>query len=990
MCTAAETNMRPGYRMDGFVVVSVTPLETLRSTARELCHEQSGARILHVYNDDPENLFSVSFATPPPDDTGAPHILEHSVLAGSRKYPVREPFFEMVKMSMATFINAMTGPDCTYYPVASNVKQDLFNLAEVYFDAVFHPLLTEHTFKREAHHLAPLDAARPGGDLTINGIVYNEMKGAFSDPETRLWRIHARGLFPDTIYGRESGGDPEAIPELTYEALTAFHRAYYRPGNARFFFYGNIPTHEYLAFLKDRLADFREEQVSVDIPRQQRWREPRIFRDTYPVGSDDRLSENTYLVMSWLAGDAADAADTVVLHLLSLILLGNEAAPLKKALVDSGLGADLVSSGDGAIGCEGTFSVGLKGSDPDRVDAFTSLVLDTLSRLAAAGIGTERVEAAFQQAAYQYLEIRDMFPLQVMDRVIHAWIYGRNPLAFVSLGENLRSCREAYRKDPALFERLIRERLVDNPHRLTVVLAPDRNMETRQRTEFTAAMKKKRAALSEEEAGRIALDAAELDRLNSEPNPPELVARLPQLAIGDVPLRLNHVPTSVENVAGTKLLANDVFSNGINYLLLDFDLRGLPPELWCYLPRYEEAIGKLGAAGVDYEKMAARKAAATGGIGCRPVLATHAADPCRAVWSLRFSMKALDEQIDPALEVLHDLLFGVDPRDRKRLRDVLLQTLASLRTDLLHNGSGTAACHAGRGITPEGYLAETLHGLPQLHLAEELNRDFDGSYENVAGRIEAIRGFLLDRGRLTASFTGSDEALERVRTTLKRWVAGMPDAAPAPGPSGFEPFAEPMREGLAGPIQVAHCAMVMPAPHFSHPDETLLTVGAHLLKMDYMLQEIRLKGNAYGAWFNYEPFGGTMQMGSYNDPHIARTIGVFEDVTDFVAGSEWTRADVDRAVIATAKREQRPVRPATATNDALQRHLSGVTPGLREERYARLMTAAPAEVRRALLKALRAGMPRAAVCVVSNRNKLEEANAHMRDRPLAIQDILIA
>ena len=980
--------LQVGERIDDFEVKAITPLEELRAVAYQIEHEPSGARLMHLHADDAENLFSISFPTPPSDDTGVPHILEHGVLAGSRRYPVKEPFFEMIKMSMATFINAMTGWDCTYYPVASNVKQDLFNLAEVYFDAVFHPLLTEQTFKREGHHLAPADPANPTGDLTVSGIVYNEMKGAFSDPESLMYRSVTRGLLPDTIYSNESGGDPVAIPDLTYPALKQFHKDYYHPSNGYFFFYGNIPTLEYLAFLTDRLKGFARQTPEVNITRQPRWEEPRSLTDTYPVASDEPLTEKTYLMLQWLAGDATDPEDAVLMHILSLILLGNEAAPLKKSIIESKLGADLIYSGAGAVGLEGNFRVGLKGSEPDRVDAFANLAIDTLSEVANIEIEPELVEAAFQQAAYHFLEIGSMFPLEMLDRVISTWIYGTDPLTFLPMAEHLSTCKRKYEAEPSLFNRLIRERLLENPHRLTAVVKPDRKMQGRIDTEFADRMAKVRSQLTDAEMKQIAADAEELDRLNSEPNAPEALAKLPQLKVTDLPNRLTHIPTTIESVHGVELLHNDVFANGINYLILNFNLQGLPEHLWKYLPRYAEAIRKLGAAGVNYEQMARRVAASTGGIGCAPGFGTHASNGNQSLRHMRFQLKTLDDQIAPALSVFHDLLFSLDPRDSERLRDVLVQSRARYRTDMVHNGSSTAMYHAARGLNPESYLNEQVSGLPQLSLSEELNAHFDEQSGDLMGKIDEIRDFLLVRGRVTASFTGSDSAFKTVSGTLSDWVGKMRDETIAEIPVGFTPFEAPPREGLAGPIQVAHCAQVIPAPHASHPDQTLLTLGAHMVRLDYIMNEIRFKGNAYGAWFTYSPLGRTLYLGSYNDPHISRTLQVFNGVTDFVHGTQWTQTDIDRAIIATAKNYEQPIRPNEATSDALHRHLTGQTPEKREERYARLKSGTPQSVKRALLGLLESNLNQGAVCVVSSREKLEAANQEMSDNPLAIEDIL--
>ncbi len=990
MPTMPPQALTVGDTLDGFRVESVTPLPFMYAIAYTLAHPASGARLLHLHADDPENLFSVSFPTPPPDDTGLPHILEHSVLAGSQRFPVKEPFFELIKMSMATFINAMTGWDCTYYPVSSTVKTDLFNLAEVYFDAVFHPLLTPQTFRREAHHLAPADPAHPTDGLTINGIVYNEMKGAYSNPEARLYRLTTRGLFPDTPYGRESGGDPDAIPDLTYQQLQDYHRVHYHPSNAYFFLYGDIPTREHLAFLRDRLAPFTAIPGETGLRPQPRWAAPRTVQDVYPIEPTEPIEGKTFLVLQWLVGDATDPADAIRLRVLSLLLLGNEGAPLKKAVIDSHLGEDLIASGDSSVGLENTFRIGIKGAEPDRLDAFRDLVLATLQRCAADDFDPDRVDAAFHQAAYQYLEIHPMFPLHAMEHVMQSWIYGCDPLDHVRMREHLQTVRQEYEADRGRFGRLIRERLLDNPHRLDARLAPDRQWQKRKDAELADKMRALRATLTDDQARRIAADAAELDRLNAAPNLPEAIATLPQLRAADLPPHVVHVPTSTDKLPGNAdLLRCDVFAGGVSYLHLNFDLTGLPPHLWPYVGRYADLLSRLGAAGMDYECMSSRIARYTGGVGCGTSFTTAAAAPTQGVWGLRLSLKAVDDRIAPALSVLHDLLFSVDPADRARLKDVLVQSRARLRTGLVHGGSSTAARHAARGLDPEGYLGELTGGLPQLDLSERLAKRFDELSDEAVSHLLAVRDFLLNRRRLTACFTGADAPYATVRSALTDWASAMRDEPVEPADLGFTPFPAPPREGLAGPVQVAHCQMLIPAPHSCDPvNEPLLRVGSHLVSLDYILSEVRFQGNAYGAWCRYDSARALLHLGSYNDPHVARTLKVFADTLDFVRRAPWSREDVERAIIGSAKYDHRPLRPAEATGAALYRHLTGWTPELREQRYERMKAATAPAIRESLLATLTAGLPQAPICVMSNREKLESANREMPDAPLAIRDIL--
>jgi Zn-dependent M16 (insulinase) family peptidase len=445
-----------GHVEAGFHVDRVEPLPEIRAVAIQGEHAKSGARWLHLYTEsDTENCFCVTFPTPPSDDTGLPHIMEHAVLGGSRKFPVREPFFEMLKMSMATFINAMTSQAYTTYPIATNVKKDFFNLATVYLDAVFHPELKEETFRREGHHLALENNADLTSALKISGIVYNEMKGAYSAPESLLVKMASRGLFPDIPLGRDSGGDPESIPQLTYEQFCAFHRDRYHPSNALIFSYGDIPTGELLRFLQPVLDEFERRPLTSELMRQPRWAAPRTLEEGYPIGKSEEAEGRAFCVLNWLVGDALDPDEATAWEVLGQILAGNDGAPLKKALIDSKLGADVVFTGAGAWAQELCFHAGLKGTERERSGPFEKLVLDTLRDLAGKPFGREQVDAAFQQLAYDRLEVKTLFPMHLLSAVNSAWPYGADPLIHLRMRQSLDSCRQRYAANPRMFNQMM-------------------------------------------------------------------------------------------------------------------------------------------------------------------------------------------------------------------------------------------------------------------------------------------------------------------------------------------------------------------------------------------------------------------------------------------------------------------------------------------------------------------------------------------------------
>ena len=990
-------NLSAGQHLHGFEVKAVTPIDELRAVAIEILHPQSGARLLHLYTDDTRNWFSISPITPTLDDTGLQHILEHCVMKGSRNYPIKGVLYEIEKMSLATpdSTNAMNYIDHAFYYASSTVKKDLFNLAEVYFDSIFHPLLTEDTFKREGHHLEPVDPDQPIGDLKINGIVYNEVKNNLSDPEACLYYAVTGGLLPDTCYARDSAGNSLVMPDLTYEQLKTYHKTYFHPSNCYFFFYGNVPTSDYLEFLADKLAVIPKPDTNgflhplrPEISHQPKWKSPRTVADTYPIGADEPLTEKTYLMLSWVIGGTTDPEDVILCSILNLILFGNEGAPLRKAIVDSKLGTDvLINFLRDFTGPNRIFCVGLVGSEADRVDAFTELAIRTLTQIADGEIDQDKVEAAFQQITYDYQEVTRNFPFDMMKRVVNTWIYQKEPTLFLKMETHLSAIRQRWEQNPQIFNELIRERLLDNPHRLTTILTPDRDMQARFDANENERLKAIRAKLTDEQMKQVAADAAELERLSGQPNSPEDLAKLPQLHVSDLPEKPLHIPTTVETVSGRPLLRNDVFSNGVNYLVLNFDLQGLPQHLWQYLPRYTDAIGKLGVSKMNYEQMAQRSAAATGGIECSANFTTHALDPNRPVWNMQFRLKALDGKMEAALGILHDLVFTVNPRDKERLYDVLSQALVRYQ-NMIHDYSGPniADHHAARGLSPQAYLKETVFGLPQFRTSETLLNRFDDSYEELSSSIEQIRDFLLVQDRVTAGFTGSDAAFEMLQGQFAEWIGNMRDESINPEPIGFRPFDTYPREGLTAPIQIAHCTQMIPAPHYSHPDSILLTIGSHILTFDYMLPEIRLKGNAYGFDCTYNPFESMLHQGSQFDPHVARTLDVFAGIVDYVKQTEWTQTDIDRAIIAKSTDYQKTVRPSQVSTDALTHHLTGQTREMFEEKYAQLRRATPKQVKRAMLETLEEGRDKAAICVIASREKLETENQKMA-QPLRIETL---
>ncbi|MDO9558865.1 MAG: insulinase family protein, partial [Syntrophales bacterium] len=606
--TCPAATLLPEERRHGFIVRRVEQITEIRVTAYEMEHERTGARVLHLHCDDRENLYAIGFRTPPPDSTGLPHILEHSVLAGSESYPVKDAFNELLKGTLQTFINAFTYPDKTIYPVASQVRADYYNLARVYTDLVLNPRLLSHTFAQEGHHFELADPEDPNSDLIVSGIVYNEMKGAYSSPDSLMYKALQENLYPDTPYACDSGGSPEVIPSLTYEQFKAFHRTYYSPSNAYWFLYGDIPTRDHLVFLEEILAGFERVHVASKIPSQPRWDAPTAVRGYYPVGKAESLQKKTTVNLGWMLSENTDHDTALLLQITAGALVGSAAGPLRKALIDSGLGEDLSP----VTGLERdlkqiAFAVGLRGTDPQKAQKIEKLILDTLQHVADDGFDRELIEGTLHQVEFHGKEIqRGTFPygITLMGRVFHTWLYDGDPLAGLNFPRLIEAVRRRWVENPALFEDVVRKWFLDNPHRLLSVMEPSPGYLDEQEASFKNRMSGIKATLPADAVEKIRQAAEALKSFQAQADGPETLACLPRLNVRDLERTVETIPTERLSIGGVPALDHELFTNGIVYLDLAFDISDIPEELQPCLPLLGKFMTNMGAAGLDYEQMA--------------------------------------------------------------------------------------------------------------------------------------------------------------------------------------------------------------------------------------------------------------------------------------------------------------------------------------------------------------------------------------------------
>ena len=974
-----------------FQLTREVELPQIRARALEFKHLPTGLRLMHLATDDPENCFALAFATPPANSSGVPHILEHAVLAGSEKFPVREPFFELIKTSPAGFINAMTSDVWTIYPIATTLAPDFWNLAEVYADAVFHPQLTQETFEREGHHLELAQSGDLESPLVRSGIVYNEMKGAYSNTEMVIgWRLKNK-LFPGGALGVDSGGDPQYIPSLDWESLRGFYQQFYAAGNCFLMVYGDIPTEQHLAFWSEKLKGAPAMPSLAARPAFDKWEQPQRIEETFGIEPGADANEQTFLSMRWRCGDGLDKYEETKWDILSRLLSGHDGAPLKKALVSSKLGADVMAAGVEGVESELTFHVAVKGSEPQRADEFESFVLRTLESIADAGFGAEEIGTALRQAAYETLEVPSLFPLHLaMDAARYATM-GADPLDVTRSREMLDKVRTQSESDDLFFSRLIREGLLDNPHRLLTVFRPDETQAAREAARERDELAALKATLDEAQLRAIDARAQELLASQNEPNSPEALATLPRLAKGDLPDAPREIPTQIIETQGFTILRNDVFSNGVVYLRASVDVRDLPPHGWKWLPLWAEAFEKMGVQGENWATTAARRAKYTGslGVGPRAVIKARSGAP---MVDIELSLKTLDGDINGALDLVGDLLWRLDASDRERLLEIATQRAAGLRDDLVNGAMTTVQLASARDVSPVGWLPYLWHSPLALRFSKNLTGDFASQADEIIEGVNGVRDFLLQRARWTWSFTGGDAPFSAFESRLSEWGAQMNGDVT---PGATEPTAGagqwdggqtlPPMIGLAAPLDVQFCAQSFKAP--AEADQPLVDLGLALARFDYFLPEVRLKGNAYGGGCNLRNEAGVTTFYSYRDPRLSETLDVFANTLDWVKKQKWSDDDLERALLGNVGDAVPAIRPAASTAAAIHRYRRGETAAMRAANYATKLAAKASEVQSTLVEYLEREMPGSAVAVAASRLALEKANATRGEQGKAALEI---
>src|SRR3984957_14685401 len=920
----------------GFELLREQPLPEIATTARHYRHVRTGAELLSLLNKDENKVFGVSFATPPTDSTGVPHILEHSVLCGSRKYPVKEPFVELMKSSVNTFLNAMTFPDMTCYPVASQNVRDFYNLIDVYLDAVFFPRLPRQTFEQEGWHYE-IDA--PEAPLSYKGVVFNEMKGSFSSPDAVLETLALCSLYPDTPYGVIAGGDPKHIPDLTYEQFTTFHARHYHPSNAKVFFYGDDDPTERLRVIDQRLVEFSHVDLDFTVPLQPRFAEPRHLARTFAAPPEDGAApaRNAMIKVSWRLDEGTDAETALGLNLLEEILLAAPPAPLYKALIDSGLGEGLTGAGLEESLRQPMFTVGLKGIDAADADKIEQLIDDTLGKLARDGIDPATVAAAINTIEFRLRENNTgHWPrgLVFMFRTLRAWMRARDPVLPLAFEAPLAAVK-ARLAAGRYCEDLIDRHLVGNRHRTILLLRPDPAQGEREAREETERLARARAAMTAADLAAVAEEARTLKRLQETADRPEALAAIPALTPPDMPRRNQLIPIEETQLGETRALYHDLFTSGIVYLDLALDLRRLPADLVPYVDLFGRALLETGAGGDDFVRLSQRIGRSTGGIRTAAFNSVTADRKGATAW-LILRGKALPAQTGELLAILRDILTTARLDDRERFRQLVLEEKAGFEARVVGAGSSFVDRRLRAAFDPIGWASEQIGGLAYLPFLRQLADRIESDWPGVVAALERMCAALVDRSTMLANVTAQASDWAAVRPQLADLLASLPRGATAP--AAWPVGAFPPAEGLVIPSQVNFVAKGADLYALGLKPTGANLVVQRYLDTSWLWDQVRVQGGAYGAGCGLDRHSGIFTFASYRDPNLTATLDVYDRTAAFLEKTPLDDAALARAIVGTIGDLDFYMLPDAKGFVSMQRHLIGDTDAalqqLREEVFA--------------------------------------------------------
>jgi Zn-dependent M16 (insulinase) family peptidase len=945
-------------------------VEDVQSDGFILRHKKSGARIAILSNNDDNKVFYIGFRTPPEDETGVPHIIEHTTLCGSKKFPVKDPFIELAKGSLNTFLNAMTYPDKTVYPVASCNDQDFKNLMDVYLDAVFNPNITkyEEIFKQEGWHY---ELTGKDDELKINGVVYNEMKGAYSSPDEVLSSQIYRSLFPDNTYSKDSGGNPEYIPKLTYEAYLDFYHKYYHPSNSYIYLYGDMDVVERLEWLdKEYLSLYDYKKVNSEINKQPAFDEIKNVEAQYSITMDDSQENKTYLSYNRVVGDTLDEMLYQAFDVLDYALVSSPGAPVKQALIDAGIGDDVYGSYDAGI-LQPVFSFVAKNANASQADEFESIIENTLKEVVKTGINKEALLAGINSSEFKFREADfGQFPKGLLFGLncLDSWLFDdMKPFIHLECLGTFAKLRKAV--DTDYFEKLIQEYLLDNTHGSSVTVKPKRGLGNEREEALAKELSDYKASLSDEEIKKLIEDTEHLKKYQEEPSSDEDLRKLPMLTRAD--MKKNAMPFSniEDELLDVKVVRHDIESNGIDYISFLFDAGDFAQSVLGYLGFFTNALGLVSTEKYSYTDLANATNIYTGGISTGTASHPDIKDRNNFVFKFEVKLKVLEKNLDKALELMEQMLLTSDFTDTKRLGELVAQIKARLQANLSSSGHLVAAMRSMSSFSRYALYQDELKGIAFYRSICHIEKELSESPKSVSDKLAAIAKKLFARNRMLISFTGNNEAYGNAKPSLEKVIAGF-DKMSAIGNQAEVHF-NTAKEAFIDASQIQYVAKTGDFICEGYEYTGALRLLRIILSYDYLWINVRVKGGAYGCMNTFLRSGESYFV-SYRDPNLSDTLDVYDKIPEYIKSFSPDERDMTKYIIGTFSALDTPMNPEAKGSRSLSAYLEGITYEQIQKERNEILNAQPEDIRR-LADLVEAVLKKDSICVIGNENMIKES-----------------
>lgn len=945
-------------------------IEDVQSDGFILRHKKSGARIAILSNNDDNKVFYIGFRTPPEDETGVPHIIEHTTLCGSKKFPVKDPFIELAKGSLNTFLNAMTYPDKTVYPVASCNDQDFKNLMDVYLDAVFNPNITkyEEIFKQEGWHY---ELTGKDDELKINGVVYNEMKGAYSSPDEVLSSQIYRSLFPDNTYSKDSGGNPEYIPKLTYEAYLDFYHKYYHPSNSYIYLYGDMDVVERLEWLdKEYLSQYDYKKVNSEINKQPIFDEIKNVEAQYSITMDDSQENKTYLSYNRVVGDTLDEMLYQAFDVLDYALVSSPGAPVKQALIDAGIGDDVYGSYDAGI-LQPVFSFVAKNANASQADEFESIIENTLKEVVKTGINKEALLAGINSSEFKFREADfGQFPKGLLFGLncLDSWLFDdMKPFIHLECLGTFAKLRKAV--DTDYFEKLIQEYLLDNTHGSSVTVKPKRGLGNEREEALAKELSDYKASLSDEEIKKLIEDTEHLKKYQEEPSSDEDLRKLPMLTRADMKKEAMPFSNIEDELLDVKVVRHDIESNGIDYISFLFDAGDFAQSELGYLGFFTNALGLVSTENYSYTDLANATNIYTGGISTGTASHPDIKDRNNFVFKFEVKLKVLEKNLDKALELMEQMLLSSDFTDTKRLGELVAQIKARLQANLSSSGHLVAAMRSMSSFSRYALYQDELKGIAFYRSICRIEKELSESPKSVSDKLAAIAKKLFARNRMLISFTGNNEAYCNAKPSLEKVIAGF-DKMSAVGNQAEVHF-NTAKEAFIDASQIQYVAKTGDFICEGYEYTGALRLLRIILSYDYLWINVRVKGGAYGCMNTFLRSGESYFV-SYRDPNLSDTLDVYDRIPEYIKSFSPDERDMTKYIIGTFSALDTPMNPEAKGSRSLSAYLEGITYEQIQKERNEILNAQPEDIRR-LADLVEAVLKKDSICVIGNENMIKES-----------------